>query len=293
MAYRYRKPDCGRLIVENDVIDPILSIANRIDNLIGVQGTVTRGWRDHRGRNMTAGFRPERPLDEQQRMGGFMFTGIIESLGNVAAVQAAGAGKRMTVHTDLDLSGTRIGDSISVNGACLTAVTLEKQRFAVDISPESLQRTTLGQLAIGQEVNLERALRLSDRIDGHLVSGHIDGIGHINSRTTVGNAIVIGISVPSSLSRYMIEKGSVAVDGISLTINSVAKEAFSVSVIPLTAEMTTLRSKSAGDAVNIETDMIGKYVAKFMTGSHPGDPGHADGPSGIDMEFLNRTGFLS
>jgi riboflavin synthase len=235
---------------------------------------------------------PATSMDEQQLTGGLMFTGIIESVGSVAAVQSAGAGKRMTVHTDLDLSRTRIGDSIAVNGACLTAVALEKNRFAVDISPESLKRTTLGQLTIGQEVNLERALRLSDRIDGHLVSGHIDGIGHISSRNTDGNAIVIGFSVPSSLSRYMIEKGSVAIDGISLTVNSVAKEAFSVSIIPHTAEMTTLKSKSAGDAVNIETDMIGKYVAKFMIGVNMGDPEHADGPSGIDMEFLAKTGFI-
>jgi len=231
-------------------------------------------------------------MDEQQLMGGLMFTGIIESLGNVAAVQSAGSGKRMTIQTDLDLSETRIGDSIAVNGACLTAVTLEPHRFGVDISPESVKRTTLGQLNIGQEVNLERALRLSDRIDGHLVSGHIDGIGYVTSRSADGNAVVIGISVPAPLLRYMIEKGSVAVDGISLTINSVAKDGFSASIIPHTAGMTTLRSKSVGDAVNIETDMIGKYVAKFMIGDGAGDAGHADGRSGIDVDFLAKTGFI-
>ena len=221
-----------------------------------------------------------------------MFTGIIESLGSVAAMQSTGAGKRMTVQTDLDLAGTRIGDSIAVNGACLTAVTLDDHRFGVDISPESLKRTTLGQLGIGQKVNLERAMRLSDRLDGHLVSGHIDGIGQIRSRVTDGNAIVIGISVPSSLLRYMIEKGSVAVDGISLTINSVEQDEFSVSIIPHTAEMTTLRSKSAGDAVNIETDMIGKYVERFMTAGQSDAADQRDGHSGIDMEFLSKTGFL-
>lgn len=221
-----------------------------------------------------------------------MFTGIIESLGSVAAIQATGAGRRMTVSTALDLTETRIGDSIAVNGACLTAVTLENHRFGVDISPESLKRTTLGQLRIGQEVNLERALRLSDRLDGHLVSGHIDGIGHIRSRVADGKWIVIGISVPASLLRYMIEKGSVAVDGISLTINSVGKAEFSVSVIPHTAQMTTLISKSAGDAVNIETDMIGKYVERFMTAGQPKGHDRADGRPGIDMQFLSRSGFL-
>jgi riboflavin synthase len=221
-----------------------------------------------------------------------MFTGIIESLGSVAAIQATGAGRRMTIHTDLDLTDTRIGDSIAVNGACLTAVFLENHRFGVDISPESLKRTTLGQLRIGQEVNLERALRLSDRLDGHLVSGHIDGIGHIRSRVADGNWIVIDISVPAPLLRYMIEKGSVAVDGISLTINSVEKTEFSVSIIPHTADMTTLISKSAGDAVNIETDMIGKYVERFMTAGQSKDPEQADGRSGIDMQFLSKAGFL-
>ena len=221
-----------------------------------------------------------------------MFTGIIESLGTVAAIQSTGAGKRMTFQSNMDLSGTRIGDSIAVNGACLTAVTLDQNRFAVDVSPESLQRTTLGQLSIGQEVNLERALRLSDRIDGHLVSGHVDGIGHIRSRVTDGNAIVIGFSVPSSLSRYMIEKGSVAVDGISLTINSVDFGEFSVSIIPHTAQMTTLKSKSTGDAVNIETDMIGKYVERLMTTGRKEEGDQADGHSGIDMAFLSKTGFL-
>jgi riboflavin synthase len=221
-----------------------------------------------------------------------MFTGIIESLGNVAAMQATGAGRRMTVQTELDLTDSRIGDSIAVNGACLTAVTLDAHRFGVDISPESLKRTTLGQLGIGHEVNLERAMRLSDRLDGHLVSGHIDGIGHIRSRMADANAIVIGISVPSSLLRYMIEKGSVAVDGISLTINSVEKDEFSVSIIPHTAQMTTLRSKSAGDAVNIETDMIGKYVERFMTAGQSDAADQTDGHSGIDMAFLSKTGFL-
>ena len=164
--------------------------------------------------------------------------------------------------------------------------------FEVDISPESLKRTTLGRLSVGAAVNIERALRLSDRLDGHLVSGHIDGTGTISSRSADRNWIVIGISVSPSLSRYMIEKGSVAVDGISLTINSVQRGEFSVSVIPHTAKMTTLQTKSTGDAVNIETDMVGKYVERFLTAGKPDSAGSGDSRSGIDMEFLSKTGFM-
>ena len=221
-----------------------------------------------------------------------MFTGIIEGVGKIAAIRSAGAGKRMSVQTDFDLTASRVGDSFCVNGACLTAVSLAERRFEVDISPESLQRTTLGGLSIGATVNIERALRLSDRLDGHLVSGHIDGIGTISSRTADRNWIVMGISVSPSLSRYMIEKGSVAVDGISLTINSVKRGDFSVSIIPHTAKMTTLQSKSTGDAVNIETDMVGKYVERFLGAGHSGDDSSAGGPKGVDMAFLSKTGFL-
>jgi len=221
-----------------------------------------------------------------------MFTGIIEGIGKIAAIHSAGAGRRMSVETEFDLTAARIGDSFCVNGACLTAVSLAARRFEVDISPESLKRTTLGRLGVGAAVNIERALRLSDRLDGHLVSGHIDGTGTISSRSADRNWIVIGISVSPSLSRYMIEKGSVAVDGISLTINSVQRGEFSVSVIPHTAKMTTLQTKSTGDAVNIETDMVGKYVERFLTAGKPDSAGSGESRSGIDMEFLSKTGFM-
>jgi len=221
-----------------------------------------------------------------------MFTGIIEGIGKIAAIHSAGAGRRMSVETEFDLTAARIGDSFCVNGACLTAVSLAARRFEVDISPESLKRTTLGRLSVGAAVNIERALRLSDRLDGHLVSGHIDGTGTISSRSADRNWIVIGISVSPSLSRYMIEKGSVAVDGISLTINSVQRGEFSVSVIPHTAKMTTLQTKATGDAVNIETDMVGKYVERFLTAGKPDSAGSGDSRSGIDMEFLSKTGFM-
>lgn len=221
-----------------------------------------------------------------------MFTGIIEGVGEVAAIRPAGAGRRMAIHTDFDLTDTRIGDSVAVNGACLTAVSLNERRFEVDISPESIKRTTLGGLVTGSVVNLERALRLSDRLDGHLVSGHIDGIGSINSRRVDANAVIISVGVPPSLCRYMIEKGSVAVDGISLTINSVEKNGFTVSIIPHTADMTTLRSKSTGDWVNIETDMIGKYVERLLGVKQHGAGTATGDQKGIDMAFLAKTGFL-
>lgn len=219
-----------------------------------------------------------------------MFTGIIEGLGTLAAVRSAGQGKRLAIEAGFSLSSTKIGDSIAVNGACLTAVVISGSRFEVDAAPETLQRTSLGQTNIGDRVNLERALRLSDRLDGHLVSGHVDGIGTITNRTTLANAILITVTVPSSLTRYMIEKGSVAVDGVSLTINRIGADFFEVSIIPHTAGLTTVGFKKPGETVNIETDLIGKYIEKFM--STPASPSDADKTSNIDMAFLAKSGFL-
>ena len=221
-----------------------------------------------------------------------MFTGIIEGLGAVSAVRPAGQGKRLTVEADFDLNQTKIGDSLCVSGACLTAVKIDGRHFEVDISPETLQMTTFGQAKVGQRVNIERALRLSDRIDGHLVSGHIDGVGKIRQRETLGNAIIVTIEVPESLTRYMISKGSVAVDGISLTINACDADSFSVSVIPHTAKLTTIGFKNKGDPVNIETDMLGKYVERFMNARPGRDDAEAQKGSGIDKEYLLKTGFL-
>ena len=218
-----------------------------------------------------------------------MFTGIIEGLGTITAVRSSGAGKRLTVEAEFDLSGSKIGDSISVSGACLTAVQIAARRFEVDASPETLAKTTFRDARVGERVNLERAMRLSDRIDGHLVSGHIDGIGLIDSRDALGNAIVVAITVPEGLARYMIVKGSVAVDGISLTINSLEPGRFSVSIIPHTAGLTTIGIKKKGDRVNIETDMIGKYVEKFLSAK----ANHSESsPQGVSMELLAKTGFI-
>lgn len=221
-----------------------------------------------------------------------MFTGIIEGLGTVTAIRPSGRGSQFSITSDFDLTGTRIGDSIAVNGACLTAVILEGKRFTVDVSPETLERSILGGIKIGERVNLERALRLSDRLDGHLVSGHIDGVGTLRDRRTLANAIIITYKVPEALSRYMIEKGSVAVDGTSLTVNRCDRTSFDVSIIPHTAGLTMIGLKKVGDAVNIETDMIGKYVERFILNRGPED-GKADDSDGrIDMALLAKTGFI-
>ncbi|MEE4356941.1 MAG: riboflavin synthase [Desulfococcaceae bacterium] len=217
-----------------------------------------------------------------------MFTGIIEGLGTLRSIQPSGQGKIFGIESDFALDGTKIGDSIAVNGACLTAVRLEGRHFSVDVSPETVTHTTFAHAKIGDRVNLERALRLSDRIDGHLVSGHIDGMGIMKDRKILSNAIIIAFSVPEKLAGYMIHKGSVAVDGVSLTINRCDTGSFEVSIIPHTAKLTTVGFKKPGDAVNIETDMIGKYVERFVNRK-----GNAEkGGSSLNMQFLAKNGFL-
>ena len=219
-----------------------------------------------------------------------MFTGIIEGLGTLEAIKTGGLGKKLALIADFDLSGTRIGDSIAVNGACLTVVDLQGRRFEVDVSPETVSRTTLNTAHVGDRLNLERALRLGDRLDGHLVSGHVDGIGHLEKREPLANAILLTFRVAPELSRYMIKKGSVAVDGISLTINDCTAGAFQVSIIPHTARITTIGFKAAGASVNIETDIIGKYVERFVAGEPNPEKRRAEG--GVDMGLLARSGFL-
>lgn len=218
-----------------------------------------------------------------------MFTGIIEGLGTLAAMGSSGRGRRMTIESDFSLEGTRIGDSIAVNGACLTAVSIEGHRFAVDLSPESLASTTFGDARPGERLNLERALRLSDRLDGHLVSGHVDGTGVLQSRERLDNALLVRVSASASLTRYMILKGSVALDGVSLTINRCDDAGFDVSIIPHTAKLTTIGFKPVGSRINIETDLIGKYVERFMTADRHDEARTA---STLDREFLIKTGFL-
>jgi len=220
-----------------------------------------------------------------------MFTGIIEGLGTIRGVNPAGAGMRLSIKADFVLEGSRIGDSIAINGACLTAVSISGSRFEVDVSPETVARTTFKALTPGSRVNIERALRLSDRLDGHLVSGHIDGTGRITYKRAEGNVLRVGVAIDPALSRYTIAKGSIAIDGISLTINNLTAEGFEAAIIPHTAAATTIGLKNSGDAVNIETDMIGKYVEKFLTGTNTNASG--DKPaSGVDMGFLQKTGFI-
>ena len=220
-----------------------------------------------------------------------MFTGIIEGLGTIIEIRPAGRGKRLTFDADFVLDQTKIGDSISVSGVCLTAVMIDGKRFQVDVSPETFARTTFLRAKIGDRVNLERALRLSGRIDGHLVSGHIDGIGTVKRKQNTGNAVIFTIGVPESLSRYMVKKGSVAVDGISLTINNCGRDSFDVSIIPHTSKLTTMGVSKVGDPVNIETDMIGKYVERFVNKMQYSDREKETGQS-VDMQFLAKTGFL-
>ena len=221
-----------------------------------------------------------------------MFTGIIEGLGTVSAIASSGPGKRLAVDSDFPLDQTGIGDSISVSGACLTVVKLDANRFEVDVSPETLAKTTFANVKMGDRVNLERALRLSDRIDGHLVSGHIDGMGTLQHREQIGNAIVVTIGASTAITSYLIAKGSVAVDGISLTVNTRGDKEFAVSIIPHTAKIATIGIKRIGDHVNIETDMIGKYVERFLMRAGSVENENVPGTSGIDMDFLAKTGFI-
>jgi riboflavin synthase len=218
-----------------------------------------------------------------------MFTGIIKAQGTLRKVARAGEGMRLCIEAGFSLKDIDVGDSIAINGVCLTVVSISGRTFEVDVAPETLSKTTLMDAKQAEGVNLERALRLSDRIDGHLVSGHVDGIGTVRSRRSSANAILVGIEVPEDLGRYIVRKGSVAVDGISLTVNRCDSASFEVSIIPHTAEITTIGRKKIGGRVNIETDMIGKYVERFVK-HYTG--GKEDSKPPVDMELLTRTGFI-
>ncbi|MBF0451695.1 MAG: riboflavin synthase [Candidatus Magnetomorum sp.] len=218
-----------------------------------------------------------------------MFKGIIEGLGSVTHLHRSGKSMRMSVVSDFDLDGTNIGDSIAVNGVCLTAVRIHGRQFDVDIAPETVSNTVFQYIQSNERVNLERAMRLSDRIDGHLVSGHVDGLGKILDRKNQDNAVIIKISTHPDVCRYMIHKGSVAVDGISLTINRLEKDSFYLSIIPHTATMSTIGFKPVGQWVNIETDMIGKYVERLMIPQKKSSS--LSNQAGIDKAFLAKHGF--
>lgn len=219
-----------------------------------------------------------------------MFTGIIHAMGTFRRWSARGTERQIEIETDLDLGDLQIGDSIAINGACLTVVSKGNRLFAADVSPETFSRTNLDFLHSGEAVNLEKSLRLNDFLGGHLVLGHVDGVGTVRDRSSQGNAIIFGIEMDKALDRYIVGKGSIAVDGISLTVNHCEKRRFYVSIIPLTAGKTTLMQRKVGDVVNIETDILGKYVEKLlMHGSgEDGEPVK----SGIDMNFLSKYGFI-
>lgn len=193
-----------------------------------------------------------------------MFTGIVEEMGAVTMIEKTLAGTRMSILASTVMSDLNVGDSVSVNGTCLTVVSKGDSNFSVDVSSETLSVTTLGQLTPGAPVNLERAMKLSERIGGHLVAGHVDGVGTIRSRHQEGNAIFFTIEAPSEILRYCVAKGSVTVDGISLTINDLSDHGFSVAIIPHTARVTTLGLKQVNDTVNLESDLIGKYVERLL-----------------------------
>ncbi len=189
-----------------------------------------------------------------------MFTGIVEEVGIVAKI----SDKAMTVRATKVLEDVKLGDSISVNGACLTAVNFSKSEFSVDLSPETMRRTSLGQLSTGGSVNLERALLASDRMGGHIVQGHVDGTGRVMSIRPEGDSIIFRIRVPKRLDRYIVEKGFVAVDGISLTVVKRGASSFTLAVIPYTLKNTNLAAVSVGDRVNLEADILAKYVESLL-----------------------------
>ena len=193
-----------------------------------------------------------------------MFTGIIEDQGIIIKIAKLAQAARLSIESKLPLQEFTLGDSIAVDGVCLTVTTLTDKEFIADVSPETLKRTTLGAKRQGSRVNLERALKLSDRLGGHLVTGHIDGIAVIKSITPVSNAKQIDFSAPGHILRGLVEKGSAAIDGISLTVNQYTDSGFNVMIISFTASHTTLEQKKPGDKVNIENDLIGKYVEKFL-----------------------------
>jgi riboflavin synthase len=215
-----------------------------------------------------------------------MFTGLVEELCKVKSITKGAKSIRLTIEAGKICSDMKLGDSIAVNGICLTATDFIHNQFTADVMPETMQRTALSKLKIGDVVNLERALKMGDRLGGHIVSGHIDGIGTINNKEQNDNAIIININTSAEIIRYIIKKGSIAIDGISLTVVDVSTDWFTVSLIPHTATMTTLGFKTKGDLVNLETDVLGKYVEKMLN--------NTEEPKGSNMSlgFLSQHGYL-
>ena len=213
-----------------------------------------------------------------------MFTGIIEEIGKIKRVSISGKSGSLEIGASKVLSGTKVGDSIAVNGVCLTVTSLSASGFTADVMAETLRRSSLGSLSAGSGVNLERAMAADGRFGGHIVSGHIDGTGTISKMQKEENAVWVHIKAAAEILNLIVEKGSIAIDGISLTVAGVNESEFSVSVIPHTAEETTLLSKKAGDLVNLENDIIGKYVQKLL------GRGGASSQAERDDKFLKWLG---
>lgn len=218
-----------------------------------------------------------------------MFTGIVEEIGTILSVKKGVKSSALTISGDLIFEDMHIGDSIAVNGVCLTVTNKTKESFTADVMAETLRRSSLGSLKAGSKVNLERAMAANGRFGGHIVSGHIDGIGEIESFVREDNAVWVTVKTPVKLLKYIIEKGSIAIDGVSLTVAYVDNRCFKVSLIPHTAANTILLSKKAGDIVNLENDIVGKYIEKLM---HFDEQVEEDTKTtGISMDFLAKNGF--
>lgn len=225
-----------------------------------------------------------------------IFTGIVEETGKIESVANGNKSAIITIIADKVLKGTKIGDSIAVNGVCLTVTSISGNKFTADVMAETIRRSSLGTLKHGSKVNLERAMAADGRFGGHIVSGHIDGTGVIRSLEREDNAVWVEIETPDKLLKYIVEKGSIAIDGISLTVAKLTDDSFSVSVIPHTGEETTLLAKKPGDIVNLENDIVGKYVERllnFNTSQKSPTDNKTDRStkSNITMDFLTENGF--
>lgn len=218
-----------------------------------------------------------------------MFTGIIESVGTVQNLQNIGGDVRLTIQTALDMSDVHLGDSIATNGICLTVIEFGENWYAADVSRESLNRTTLGSWQLGQRVNVEKAMLPTTRFGGHIVSGHVDGLGEITLVRQDARSIYYEITAPVELAKYLAEKGSITVDGISLTINHLRGNILSLNLIPHTAERTNIGTWKTGVKVNLEVDVLARYIERLMLG----DKAAQQQPqSNISMDFLEKNGFL-
>ncbi len=216
-----------------------------------------------------------------------MFTGIIEEQGILQSIQWGSQSAVLSIKATKVLENVSIGDSICTNGCCLTVTAFTSHSFSVDVMAETMRSTTLSELKRGANLNLERALQLSDRLGGHILSGHIDGLGTIKSISREDNAVWFSIEAPQNILKYIIKKGSIALDGISLTVADVSTSGFKVSIIPQTAQETNLLSRQLGDQVNLETDMIGKYIERFM-----GFQSEETKKDSVDMKLLRDNGFI-